>query len=222
VLLGACGGKTPEPPEPTQQLSIAGGRTLSPIDEASKDPSFVEFRRALLEAVDRRDIAHVVGVLDPAIKNSFGGDGGIDEFKQTWKPESPGSELWKELGFVLRHGGAFQDGNFVAPYFFSSFPDLHDLPGYDEDSFRYGAVIQEKVVLRTKPAESAPGVALLSFHVVKQLDDDSVPSGWMKAATTDGTEGYIQTAMWRNVVDYRAAFTKASGMWRMNMLLAGD
>ena len=176
----------------------------------------------MLEAIDRRDVAYVLRILDPAIKNSFGGDGGIEEFKQAWKPESPDSELWTELRFVLAHGGAFQEGNFVAPYFFSSFPDLHDVPGYDEDSFRYGAVIGENVVLRTKPLVTAPGVALLSHHLVKQLDDDSVPSGWMKAATTDGTEGYLESSMWRNVVDYRAAFTKASGMWRMNMFLAGD
>ena len=101
----------------------------------------------MLEAIDRRDVAYVLRILDPAIKNSFGGDGGIEEFKQAWKPESPDSELWTELRFVLAHGGAFQEGNFVAPYFFSSFPDLHDVPGYDEDSFRYGAVIGDVRVL---------------------------------------------------------------------------
>ncbi len=43
------------------------------------------FRENLIEAVRRRDVKYVVGILDPAIVNSFGGSGGIEEFTKMWK-----------------------------------------------------------------------------------------------------------------------------------------
>ena len=91
---------TPSTPPPP---ALAKGLQLLPIDEASKDSSFLKFREELLQAVERRDATYVLGILDPHIKNNFGGDGGIDEFRETWKPEQADSELWKELRFVLTH-----------------------------------------------------------------------------------------------------------------------
>ena len=203
--------ETPPPP-------VAGGQRLPPIDEASKDPSFLKFRDGLLQAVNRHDASHVLSILDPAIRNSFGGDGGIAEFKEMWKPENADSELWDVLRFILTHGGAFSDGTFVAPYIFSSFPERPD----DDESFRYGAVVEDNVILRSKPDANALAAATLSYHVVKQLDEDGLPEGWIKVATTDGTTGYLPAKLYRNIVDYRAIFAKKNGGWRMQMLLAGD
>jgi hypothetical protein len=179
----------------------------------------VKFRDDLLLAVTRRDVAGVLTILDPAIRNGFGGDDGIQEFKEMWKPESADSELWDVLRFILTHGGAFSDGTFSAPYVFSSFPK--DLPDYN-DSYRYGAIVEDNAILHSKPDAKASGVATLSYHVVKQLDEDGLPSGWIKVATTDGAEGYIPASLYRNVVEYRAIFAKKKGAWRMVMLLAGD
>jgi hypothetical protein len=225
-ILASCGGDTQPPTVPPPAVAppevtpppVSKGQRLPPIDEASKDPSLVKFRDELLQAVTRRDVTPVLAILDPSIRNSFGGDGGIQEFKTMWKPESADSELWDVLRFILMHGGAFQGGTFVAPYVFSSFPK--DLP--DDDSFRYGAVVEDNVILHSKPDAKASGVATLSYHVVKQLDEDGLPSGWIKVATTDGTEGYIPESLYRNVVEYRAIFAKKNGAWRMTMLLAGD
>jgi hypothetical protein len=137
-----------------------------------------------------------------------------------WKPETPDSDLWEVLRFLLTHGGAFsKDGTFVAPYIFSSFPER---PPDDDESYRYGAVIEDNVILRSKPDAKASGVATLSYHVVKQLDEDGLPMGWMKVANTDGTAGYIPDSLYRNVIDYRTIFEKKNGAWRMTMLLAGD
>jgi hypothetical protein len=178
----------------------------------------VKFRNELLQAVDRHDSAWVLRILDPHIKNSFGGDGGIEEFKEMWKPERADSELWKELKAVLTHGGAFSEETFVAPYVFSSFPS--DLP--PDDSFRYGAILEDNVPLRAKPDAGAPAIATLSYHIVRQLDEDRLPPDWMKAVTTDGAEGYIPASTYRNVIEYRAIFAKKNGTWRMVTFVAGD
>ena len=205
--------------KPAPPLAVAGGRRLPPIDEASNDPSFLKFRTDLLSAVDRRDTAYVLGILDPAIKNNFGGDGGIKEFQEMWKPDQADSELWKVLQFILTHGGAFQGENFVAPYVFSSLPDVAD----EDDHFRYGAVVEDDVLLFAKPSATASAVAKLSYHVVKQLDEDGLPEGWIKVATSDRVEGYIPAELYRNIVEYRAYFMKnKSGEWRMTTLVAGD
>jgi hypothetical protein len=224
LFLASCQGEHPTKPTPQSGPPPASnGRRLAPIDEASKDPSFLKFRDELLMAVDRKGAKHLLSILDPGIKNSFGGDGGIDEFKAMWKPERADSEVWMELRFILTHGGAFnQTDDFVAPYVFSSFPDLRDVPNYDEESYSYGAVIEDNVILRSKPETNASAVARLSYHVVKSVDESGLPPDWIKVATTDGMTGYISRSLWRSVIDYRAFFTKQSGTWRLNMLAAGD
>lgn len=205
-------GATPAPP------TAASARKLEPLDEASKDPSFVKFRQELLEAIERRDSRYVLGILDPRIQNSFGGDGGVGEFKTMRQPERRDSKVWDELRKVLTHGGAFRDGVFWAPYVFTDFPD-------DLDAFEYGAVLEEKVTLRSKPDASAPAVATLSYHIVKiaydGLSDIENPT-WYKVATTDGQEGYVPASSVASPVDYRAGFEKQGGKWRMVAFIAGD
>ena len=207
------------PPVATPAPPIAApARRLEPLDEASKDPSFVKFRQELLEAVERRDARYVLGILDPTIHNSFGGDGGIEEFKTRWKPERSDSKLWDELRKVLTHGGAFEDGMFWAPYVFTNFPE-------DLDAFEYGAVLEEKVILRSKPQASAPPVATLSYHIVKidyEGSGDLENPTWYKVATTDGQEGYVPASSVTSPVDYRAGFEKQGGTWRMVAFIAGD
>ncbi len=88
-------------------VSAQKERLVLPIDEGKTDASFKTFREKLIEAVKKRDVKYVLGILDPAILNSFGGDGGIKEFKEMWKIDSPASELWDELLIVLTNGGSF-------------------------------------------------------------------------------------------------------------------
>lgn len=64
---------------------IAGqNRKLYPADDAAKDPTFFTFRARLIQAVQRRDSAYLISILASNISNSFGGSGGVEEFKQMW------------------------------------------------------------------------------------------------------------------------------------------
>jgi hypothetical protein len=59
-------------------------KVLRPVDEATAQPDFFSFRAQLLAAIARRDVQALLSVVHKDIKNSFGGNGGIDEFKTLW------------------------------------------------------------------------------------------------------------------------------------------
>lgn len=68
-----------------------------PVDEAVRDPEFFAFRARLLVALQQKDVNYLYSILAANILNSFGGDGGIEEFKATWKAEEPTSKIWNTV-----------------------------------------------------------------------------------------------------------------------------
>ena len=206
--------------------AAAQERRLLPVDEAGKDHSFKAFRDKLISAVKNRDAKYVLSVLDPKIKNGFGGNDGIANFRKQWKIDSSKSELWDELLFVLTNGGAFQQEGrskiFTAPYIYSNFPD-------DLDPFEYSAITGTNVRLRAKPNTEAPVVANLSYSIVKVDYQNSVESRpdagkytWHKVETSDGKKGFVAGQFVRSSIDYRAGFEKKGSQWKMIFFLAGD
>jgi len=201
-------------------------RQVLPVDEGKTNASFKSFREKLIEAVRKRDVKYVVGILDPAILNSFGGNGGIKEFKEMWKIDSPTSELWDELLTVLTNGGSFfkEDENnlFCAPYSFKQFPE-------DLDAFEYQVIFDNNVNLRARPDLKAETVAQLSYNVVKVDYQNSVADKnkegkylWLKVETLGGKKGFVSAKFVRSPIDYRACFEKKNGRWKMTTFVAGD
>ncbi|MEK7724080.1 MAG: SH3 domain-containing protein [Acidobacteriota bacterium] len=198
---------------------------VKPVDEAEKNPSFLTFRTKLIDAVKKRDVKFLLGIVDKNIKNGFGGDDGITNFKKQWKIYNRNSELWKELGIVLNNGGVFDKENsntFYAPYLFSVFPE-------DIDAFEYQAIFGNNVNLRAKPDITSPIVATLSYNVVKTDWEKSIKSKtnqnealWLKIETLGGKKGYVKPEFVRSSIDYRAGFEKIRGRWIMTFFLAGD
>jgi hypothetical protein len=206
--------------------ATAQERFLKPVDEADKDASFKLFRDKLIDAVERRNAKYVLSILDPKIKNGFGGSDGVANFKKIWKINNPKSELWGKLLFVLTNGGAFtQEGGsktFTAPYFYSNFPD-------DLDAFEYGAVFGKNIKLRRKAEYATSYVAILNHNIVKvdyqnsvKYPGDSRKYAWLKVETLDGKSGFIRGSFFYSPIDYRAAFEKKRGLWKMTFFLAGD
>ncbi len=207
--------------------AVAQERYVKPVDEANQDPSFVAFRGKLIAAAERRDTAYVVGVLDPKIQLSFGGDSGIAAFKRIWKPQTKKSMFWKEILTVIKNGGSFdRDGgkrkdSFWAPYTFNAFPE-------DLDAFEYYAVFGTDVNLRKEPRVTAESVAKLSYNIVR-VEHELVPKsgkseypGWFRVRTFGGLEGFIKREFVRSPVDYRAGFEKKRGRWVMVAFISGD
>ncbi len=201
--------------------STAKEAKLYPVDEAARVPSFFVFRARLFEAIRQRDNAFAISVLSPNIKNSFGGNDGIAEFKRGWKPERPDSKLWKTMMGVLALGGSFDgDDRFTAPYTFSKFPD-------DFDAFEYGVIVGENVRVRKEPKPDSQVIGTLSFDIVKVSDWMPKQSGgnkqeWISVTLADDVKGYVAKEFIRSPIDYRAIFEKKDGKWQLVAFLAGD
>ena len=194
---------------------------LRPVDEAAQQPDFFTFRAQLQAAVARRDVAAVLAVVSPTIRNTFGDDDGKAAFEKMWRLDQPDSELWQELGTALALGGSFDSaGNFVAPYTFSRWPNAID-------SFEHVAVVGSQVTVRAAPSMTSAALASLSFAVVPVARDAkqrpvTAAENWTSVRLNDGRTGYVANRYVRSPIDYRAIFARVDGAWRLIMFIAGD
>ena len=190
-------------------------RFVAPVDEAKKDASFLAFRTKLIEAAKKRDAKYVLSVVDPNIKNSFGGNDGIAEFKKFWKLESPTSSFWSEFIPVINNGGSFTEVEygqiFFAPYLFNAFPA-------DLDSFEYDAIFGNNVNLRERGDAKAKVIEQLSYNIVKADFKNSIKKPnteneyeWVKIETLGGKTGFVSRDFVRSPIDLRAGFEKKIG-----------
>jgi hypothetical protein len=201
---------------------------LTPVDEASKDASFLAFRQKLQAAVKARDVNFLVARLHPQISFGFGlNSSGIANFKKRWNLAKPReSLLWEELGEVLALGGKFEkfDGGkeFCAPYVFASWPQ-------DLDAAEYSVILGPAVPLRSAPKADAPQIATLNHVFVKADYLNSVrdPSrvdrwSWVKVSSPEKHVGYVAGRFVRSPLQFRAYFAKHQGMWKMRVFVVGD
>ena len=194
---------------------------LYPVDEAARNPGFFVFRARLLEAVARRDTTALMASVAQEIRNSFGGNDGALEFRQTWRLDQPDSPVWAQLAAVLALGGSFRDDTtFVAPYVFSRFPQ-------ELDGFEHLAVIGSGVRVRAGADSTAAVIGGLSFDVVRRARPqggavEAERSGWTAVELAGGRAGYVASRYLRSPIGYRAYFTKRAGRWVMLSLVAGD
>lgn len=201
---------------------------LLPSDEAVQDPELFAFRARLQAAVARHDTAAVLEVVDPNIKNTFGGDDGLAAFRRLWKLEAgDDSRLWNELGLVLALGGSFQPNpqnskdTFVAPYVFSRWPE-------QLDAFEHVAVLGTDVRVRAEPRLGSPVLAALSFDIVPLVEmgrhrmTPEQAKEWTSIKLRDGRTGYIASRYVRSSIAHRAFLTREDGQWRLTLFVAGD
>jgi hypothetical protein len=199
---------------------------LMPVDEAQRDKAFEDFRTRLLAALKTKDLAFLLAHVDQNIKNSFGGQNGIAEFRRKWKLDTKPakSELWAELQRVVELGGTFKREVFTAPYVFAKFPE-------EFDAYSYGAITGRNVNIRTQPRSNAPGLGKESLTIVRMLGqgekevveligNDAWP--WRKIGLPDGTEGYVYGKFVRSPLDYRAFFKPVGDTWKLFGFMAGD
>lgn len=193
-------------------------RQLLPVDEGARDPSFLAFRRDLLRAIERKDSGRVLAAVDPKVRVHFGEGGGIGEFRKMWKPTRKDSRLWGVLKSVVTLGGSFERSSgahrvFWAPYVYIKFPE-------DLDSFEYWAIIEKDVAVRSRPEARAPVMQRLSYALVP-AESLTGNTKWVKVKLPEGP-GFVPAASIRSPVDYRAAFEKVRGKWKLTALVAGE
>ena len=202
VLGGPLGG-TPRPPP------------LSPVDQAASRADFFAFRARLQAALVRRDADALLAVLAPDIKNSFGGDDGVDGFVRLWRPREPDSRVYEELASVLALGGTFEgEDTFIAPYVYARWPR-------NVDPFDHVVLIAQDVRISTAPRPGAEGESVGSFVIYPLARGTPEVEGWTAVRTGSGV-GYVRSSLVRSPIDYRAFFVKRDGRWLMTIFLAGD
>ena len=202
-----------------------------PMDEADQNPDFKKFRDDLINAIKKKDLKFLLEHTDDKINYSFGGcdeDTIIKGFIKFWKlDENPEkSEIWYELGEVLRLGGAFNDDktSFTAPISFAA-------RGYGElDAYEGSVIIGENVNVRSEPSSKSKVIARLSYCVVRSdgqnetgsetINGETYP--WVAISTLDGVKGYVFGKYVRSPIDYRACFVKKNGVWKMVFFVNGD
>ena len=208
--------KLPAPPRP---------RKVLPRDDSASDPSVLAFRRRLLSAAKRGDIAVLRASMAPTLNAGF--EPATPEQVIASRQLREG-EPWTDLVAALELGVAREPerhGLFIAPYLSATSAEL--LPFDDL------AVIGRDVRLRVSPSADAQSVATLSYDVVRRLseypygDPDEAwsvlnPRHWVHVLTSGGTSGYVFGRFVRAGSDLRYYFEKSGGRWLMTMLAAGD
>ena len=227
IIVACATNDAPIPPDSprgdtTASLAVvdSGAPRFVPRDEANA--SFREFRARAMEALARKDTAFLFGILAPEIKNTFGGDDGIEGFKRVWTMNEPESPVWTALARVLSMGGQqATDSNFTAPYVYAFWPD-------SIDAFGHVAVVDDAVVReQPDPAARALGTAsnsILRFKDWKGLGQGGVAadSTWAQVQLPGGASGWIRGAEVYSPVSWRAMFIKRGDQWLMIFFVAGD
>jgi len=219
LLLAAMAGVVAVALDP--EPAAAQGLKMEPVDQASQDRSFAEYRDALLRAVRARDASVVVELASPDIMLSFGGEVGRESLRRNFEgfENWQGEVYWYELQRVLELGGVFlDDGAFCSPYL-----ACLDLPGCpDCDPFETVFVTGSDVAARTAPDSGARIVARLSYAVLRLDAEAYSGEDWYPVHLPSGGRAFVSHTDARMAIDYRARFEKLGGRWFMTVFIAGD
>lgn len=203
-----------------------GGIKVDPVDEASKNPDFLEFRQELEQAIANKDLAFLIKHTDEDVQ-LVGTFKGIDTLIKFWNldKQPQQSRLWKTLADTIKLGGKFQDNNFnffIAPYTFFA-------PAVGNNHFSQVIVTDTDVVMRNIPSSKGEILGLLSYdvltrilpeHPVETIDGET--HHWVKVQTEEGIQGYVYGKYLRHLLDYRVGFKKKNDTWKIVFFVAAD
>jgi hypothetical protein len=191
---------------------------LPPVDQCASDPSFADFRDALLAAIERRDRDALLALVAEDIEVDFGGGAGRDYFASVWELDRPDtSRLWDELGRALRLGCARDP---EGQYYSSPSMFLTGEAAF-ADPFTGAVAIRPGAELRSAPNAASDVVGALDWDVMTVPDWDHEAS-WQRVELADGRGGYVRSEDLRSPIDYRIVFQRIGGSWRITTFIAGD
>ena len=163
-----------------------------PVDQAARDPAFLDFLENLRTLVRARDADAVAAHADPDIKLSFGGAYGRESFHQSLSenPTFGGASYWQELQQVLDLGGVFDAPDaFCTPYIFClPIPDCATC-----DPYETLVAVEANAPIHAAPDAGSKIVATVSYAVVTMIDNTHYP--WSRVRVpgeaTPAIEGYV-------------------------------
>ncbi|SDQ29692.1 SH3 domain-containing protein [Flagellimonas zhangzhouensis] len=204
-------------------FQLSAQETLYPPNPNITDHSLSKFLTELTLAVGKKDKNFILEHIYPSILNSFGGDGGVEEFKEYWNFDRDFSNFWTVMENILLIGGPTFDAEkepdyYYLPYTFTDWPEQYD-------AFEHYVVFGTNVNVRDQPSVSDSKVlGQLSYQIVKIAHLNSEDkSEWTKISTIDGQlTGYAYNKFLVSPIGYRLGLYKSENGWMINMLVAGD
>jgi len=193
---------------------------LLPTDESSFRSDFSKFKNIMITAVINRDTNFIFSVLDSSILNSFGGNGGINEFKTMWRIENDNSQFWSLFKESFELGGTFSDDTltFEFPYLSTTFPDNYD-------SYCYGALIKENTNIHLSPNKDSKfhSASFTIFRILQWSDlKCSQNEDFIPILVSKNRYGFVHKSDFRSPVDYRGIFVYKYNSWKLESFVAGD
>lgn len=186
---------------------------LSPVDDATKDPSLLAFRKQLIAAVKRKDDRFVKSILAPDVKYALGGGSGQFEFMQNYQFLRKDSAFWSKFSTAITHGGSLQtdsDGKtklFNAPFSFFG--------NAKESANEQGVICDPNVAVLARPDASAGKIASSTYDIVQVPSAKPIVEDWMKVIMTDGRTGYVHRSQLILRSDPFATFKQDKGQWKL-------
>ena len=196
------------------------GPDFPPIDEGANDVQFSEFRRNLVNSIDKKSYDWAIARIGNDIKYNYDEGNAKKELLKLWELMPQTKELFfSELRECLVLGGQFMKFDdvtyFVAPYVHSAWPD-------DFDPSEHLAVTSVTASIYEKADDTLEPLEVARHTIVKQ-DLSSRAEGWHLVEYADGKWGWIKDADVRSPIDYRAFFERDyRGSYVLKTFLAGD
>ena len=193
---------------------------LLPTDESSFRSDFSNFKDNMITAIINHDTNFIYSILDSSILNSFGGNGGINEFKTMWKIEDDSSRFWSLFKESFELGGTFSDDTltFAFPYLSTTFPGKYD-------SFFYGALIRENTNIYLSPNKDSKfhSASYTIFIFLQWSDLNSSPhEDFIPILVSKDRYGFVHKSDFRSPIDYRGQFIYKNNAWKLKSFVAGD
>lgn len=210
------------------QLGYAQPSKFPPPNDLGKDKSLVAFVNQLKAAVQKKDKAFLLSVLDEDIMNGFGGDGGIAEFKEYWHWPKDTISVWHHLQHILDIGGGFTAQEAGTGEYSFVFPYIYNLDTGDDDVFTAGVITGKNVNFRDKPDLSAKVITQLTYDVVQFSDETRGKNAvgdpeWYLVETSSHKKGWVFWKYIYSPIGYRLFLYKnKQGKWKISAFLAGD
>lgn len=172
-------------------------------------------RHALESTVARRDAEALTDLADGGVVLDFGGGEGRDELIRRMQGEG-GEALWGELAGVLSAGCSLDGGIATLPWIAAQ--DFGDA-----DPTATMLVAGERIPVLAHPDHRARHTGILSWQLaVIRGEFDPAAEFQPVAVIGSGIEGYLPTAILRNVYGYRLLAERRGTEWRITAFVAGD
>lgn len=219
-------------------ISGKGQDKLYPPSVEIEDNSLYKFIIELTLAVGKKDSAFIIHHMTSDMMNSFGGDGGINEFREYWHNLEADSDFWPLAERLLKLGGGkylSSTRQYSIPYSYSVWDSLSQ----NYDPFTHSTIIGNGVNVRDSPnINTSTIIGQLSYDVVINDWDKTANSKkehqvieksytgsyqWEYVCTLDNSIcGYVYWKYIQSPIDYRMGFIKVDNDWKISFLVAGD